>query len=148
MDGPSHEYILSVPGCWAAYGEVLAREYSDLDLMKVHRLTVDAYAAQHPGVDIPAARRSVGIHLTRLFLLLERKWPMDKVNEAMPVINGFKNQCEWLGPPDMTGTHTVLDVLNASSNEEHESRVWAWAESVWQIWAPHHDAVRSWCTDL
>lgn len=26
MDGPTHRYMESSPGCWAAYGEVLARE--------------------------------------------------------------------------------------------------------------------------
>ena len=28
-DGPVHKYIDSSPGCWAAFGEVLARECSD-----------------------------------------------------------------------------------------------------------------------
>lgn len=41
IDGPTHEYMLSSPGCWAAYGEVLAREYSDNRLARLHRLTVD-----------------------------------------------------------------------------------------------------------
>lgn len=44
IQGPTHRYLESSPGCWAAYGEVLAREYSDPAYFQVHRLTVDAYA--------------------------------------------------------------------------------------------------------
>ena len=49
VEGPTHRYMLSSPGCWAVFGEVLAREYSNALYMKNHRLTVDAYAVQHPG---------------------------------------------------------------------------------------------------
>lgn len=79
IDGPTHEYVLSSPGCWAAYGEVLAREYSDYRPTRLHRLTVDTYAVQHPGVNVPAARRSVGLHLSRLYLLLEAGWSTNGV---------------------------------------------------------------------
>ncbi len=47
-DGPTHRYLGASPGCWAVYGEVLAKEYSDAAYYRVHRLTVDAYSAQHP----------------------------------------------------------------------------------------------------
>lgn len=30
QEGPTHRYMESSPGCWAVYGEVVAREYSDL----------------------------------------------------------------------------------------------------------------------
>jgi hypothetical protein len=50
VDGPVHRYMESSPGCWASYGEVLVREYTEPSYFGVHRLTVDAYAVQHPGV--------------------------------------------------------------------------------------------------
>ena len=28
IDGPTHKYMLSAPGCWKLYGEILAKEYS------------------------------------------------------------------------------------------------------------------------
>lgn len=34
VDGPVHKYMDSSPGCWAIYGEVLAKEYSDLLCLK------------------------------------------------------------------------------------------------------------------
>jgi Family of unknown function (DUF5946) len=148
IDGPTHEYMLSSPGCWAAYGEVLAREYSDNRLALIHRLTVDTYAVQHPGVNVPAARRSVGVHLSRLYLLLEAEWSTERANNAMLAITEFKDRCDWLEPPSMSGTLSVLEVLQAGSNEEHERRVRAWAESVWKAWGTHHDIVRKWCTGL
>lgn len=149
VDGPTHEYMLSSPGCWAAYGKVLAREYGDRRLMRMHRLTVDTYAVQHPGVNLPAARRSVAVHLSRLYLLLEGGWSMERVNDnAMLAITEFKDRCDWLEPPTMAGTLSVLEVLQAASNEEHQTRVRAWAESVWKAWAVHHDTVRKWCAGL
>ena len=60
--------MLGSAGCWATYGIVLTREYEDPALFRaVHRLTVDAYAVQHPGD--PADRRavqSVWIHFASL----------------------------------------------------------------------------------
>lgn len=29
VEGPTHAYLGASPACWALYGEVLAREYSD-----------------------------------------------------------------------------------------------------------------------
>ena len=139
--------LRGMPGCWAAYGEVLAREYSDYRLTRLHRLTVDTYAVQHPGVNVPAARRSVGLHLSRLYLLLEAGWSTERANNAMPAITEFKDRCDWLEPPLMTGTLNVLEVLQAASGEEHEMRVRAWAESVWKAWAVHHATVRKWCAE-
>ena len=63
-DEDSHPYMLSSAGCWSACNGLLAREYQDVALFaRCHRLTVDAYAVQHPGLDGPQARNSVGIHL-------------------------------------------------------------------------------------
>jgi hypothetical protein len=117
IDGPTHEYMLSSPGCWAAYGEVLEREYSDYRLTRLHRLRVDTYAVQHPGVNVPAARRSVGLHLSRLYLLLEGGWSMERANNAMLAITKFQDRCEWFEPPTMLGTLSVLEVLQATSTK-------------------------------
>ncbi len=63
IDGPVHRYMDSSPGCWALFGEVLAREYSDYNYASHHRLTVDAYAVQHPGKPSPPSIGSVAVHL-------------------------------------------------------------------------------------
>ncbi|MGH2615999.1 MAG: DUF5946 family protein, partial [Thermomicrobiales bacterium] len=70
-DGPTHPYFGSSPGCWAIYGEVLAREYEEFDYPPIHRLTVDSYAVQHPDETSPLATQSVALHLAGLHLVLE-----------------------------------------------------------------------------
>jgi Family of unknown function (DUF5946) len=99
-------------------------------------------------VNVPAARRSVAVHLSRLFLFLEAGWAMARTNNAMLAITELKDRCDWLEPPSMTGTLSVLEVWQAASNEEHEKRVSAWAESVWKACAVHHATVRKWCAGL
>src|SRR3954470_16111070 len=71
-DGATHAYIGASAGCWARYGELLALEYGDARLMRWHRLTVDSYAAQHPGVPARRSAQSVHVHLAGLYLTLER----------------------------------------------------------------------------
>lgn len=134
----------SSPACWAAYGEVLAREYSDPAYFQVHRLSVDAYAAQHPGHPSPQAIQSVAVHLVRLCLLLERDLPMDRANDAMLKASGQEKQFVWLPPPPTLGAITVADVWKTESVEAHVAAVRSWAESTWAAWTSHHATVRSW----
>ncbi len=144
IDGPVHRYIGSSPGCWAIYGEVLAREYSDPALMMVHRQTVDAYAAQHPGHPSPQSIRSVGIHLVRICLMVERGLDDEAAARAMPVILESKETFHWLVPPANIGAITAVDVWKTESRKDHVEAVRKWAGSVWQAWTPHHDQVRRW----
>lgn len=81
--GPTHPYMESSSGCWAAFGDVLAREYSDPVYFDIHRLSVDAYAVQHPGRPSRQSIQSVGVHLVRLHLFLEQGLAPEKANAAM-----------------------------------------------------------------
>ncbi len=146
VPGPTHRYLGASPGCWWAYGEVLESEYAQYSrFAPVHRLTVDAYAAQHPGTPSPQAIGSVGVHLVRLHLQLERGLPHDRANAAMlDVSSRLKEDFVWLDPPASLGEVTVLDVLGAQDPDEHMGRVRGWAASVWEAWASHHETVRRW----
>ena len=145
-EGPVHEYMESSPGCWRAYGEVLAREYGNPRLAPIHRMSVDTYAVQHPGGDSRQAIQSVGVHLTRLYLLLERGLPPERANDAMLAIGKAKSQMVKLPRPASLGEITVLDVLAARDDEAHMAIVERWARCAWEAWAPHHDIIRSWAT--
>ena len=147
-DGPVHRYMDSSPGCWAAYGEVLAREYGDPEYGRVHRLTVDAYAAQHPGRASAQAVRSVAFHLVRLCLVLERGFDMRRAADAMKAVAARKDAYRWLAPPASLGEATVADVLRARNAGEHVAAVEAWARTVWLAWSCHHDTVRAWASEL
>ena len=147
-DGPTHPYMLSSPACWATFGKLLALDYGNYSAATFHRLSVDTYAVQHPGVDGASARRSVATHLSRLYLLIERGWSIDRANQAMLRISATKDQRPWLEPPSMQGTLSIQDVLGSIDIEGQNQRVMAWANSVWQAWRPHHDTVREWSAAL
>ena len=144
IDGPTHEYMLSSPGCWAAYGRVLARQYEDARLREVYRLGVDAYAVQHPGVPSPQAIQSVALHLVRLCLCLERGLPPARANEAMLSAARHKAGYHWLEPPADLGPLTVADVEAAAGVEAHAAMLRRWAAQLWQAWSAHHATVRAW----
>jgi Family of unknown function (DUF5946) len=138
----------SSAGCWATYGEVLAREYSDPEYFETHRLTVDTYAAQHPGQPSPQSIKSVGYHLVRLCLILERGLQMNQANAAMLVITKTKDHFTWLTPPVSLGSITVADVHQTATAEQHKRLVRLWAASVWAAWLPHHSVIYGWLPKL
>ena len=143
-DGPVHPYIGASAGCWAVYGRILEREYGEFRYPGVHRLTVDAYAAQHPGVPSRQSIQSVAVHLIGLHLVLEHGASAEKATAAIRVAvrrGGF----EWLDPPTALGAAAgVGDLLGAADLADHERRVLHWAETVWAAWQPHAPTVRRW----
>lgn len=146
LDGPTHEYMESTPGCWASFGRVLAREYEDQRFFGVHRLTVDAYAVQHPGEPSRQSIQSIGVHLVRLCLFLEKGLSPEKANDAMLVAAKHKAQYVWLEPPASLGPLTIADVEAAVGVEAHEAAVRAWASQMWAVWSNHHSNVRAWAS--
>jgi hypothetical protein len=142
IEGPVHRYVGAPAGCWKIFTEVLAKEYSDYILLEqTHRLTVDAYAVQHPGKPSRQAIQSVNVHLMRLYLGLEKNITGKEANDAMKKIAGRKHNFTWLTPPELNGTITVIDVSKAGSLEEHKRLVKKWARSVWDAWKEHHEKV-------
>ncbi|MFQ5752730.1 MAG: DUF5946 family protein [bacterium] len=143
--GPTHPYIGSSPGCWAAFGEVTAKECTLYQYPSIHRLTVDTYAVQHPGVPSEKAIRSVGIHLSALHLYFEEHFKLDSITKWMGQFLSKEPPFFWLDPPQNLGKITILDVAKASFFDEHVEVVHNWSTSVWEAWAPHHKIVRRWC---
>ena len=139
-DGPTHKYLASSPGCWAAYGQVLEREYSDATYAANHRLTVDAYAAQHPGHRSSQTIQSVSLHLVSLHLVLERSVDQATATARLARMATKKDHFKWLEPPISLGDLTVNHVLAATSANAHRKA--DWAHSVWQAWEVHHAVIR------
>ncbi len=144
MDGPTHPYMMSSPRCWAYYGEVLAREYSNLAYYAVHRLTVDAYALQHPGTPSPQALRSVALHGITLCAIFEHNVPLSDAGRVIQGAARDKSVYRWLPPPTSMGALTIADVWTARDAQEHGHLVWAWAKSAWHAWADHHPTFQRW----
>ena len=147
-DGPTHRYLESSAGCWAAYGEVLAREYSSLEYGRLHRLTVDTYSVQHPGRPSPQTVQSAALHLVSLCLVLERGASSQEATRAIRIGATRKGCYTWLTPPSSTGSVTVADVLSAPAPDAHLAWVQKWAQDAWLAWQPHHDTVRTWVNEL
>ncbi len=143
MEGAVHRYMTSTAACWNRYGELLAREYGDPEYMAVHRFTVDAYAAQHPGEPSPQAIQSVAVHLTALCAALEQGWPLSRLPRLLKNM-ADNGEFHWLEPPRHPGDFTVLHPLSATNATEHKTYVKQWAESVWGSWHEHHPQVHSW----
>lgn len=141
VDGPVHPYMGSSEGCWALYGEVLAREFSDPRYFAAHRLTVDTYAAQHPGRPERRASQSVNVHLIALHLVLERGAAPAYVRRVLSdLVQRHQHRFDWLPPPPLAGALTVVDVLRAATPEQHCALVSRWARSVYDAWAPQRAA--------
>lgn len=143
-DGPTHPYMLSSPGCWTRYGEVLAREYSQPELLATHRLSVDAYAVQHPGSrDDRRAVQSVGLHLARRMLQLDRPAAPRETSDVMLGLASAKAGLKWLEPPEVFSV-TVADVPLGGSFDDHVAAVRAWGADAWEAWQAHHFFIRTW----
>lgn len=143
-DGPTHAYIGASAGCWALFGEVMAREYGDYGYPEVHGLTVDAYMAQHPGTPSRRSIQSVALHLIGLYLALERGYDARRVIAERQQLLKRGDTFTWLEPLADMGPHTIVDVHATAALPHHERAVRAWAASVWAAWSVHHAQIRRW----
>jgi hypothetical protein len=116
--------------------------------MVTHRLSVDAYAIQHPGHPSRQSIQSVGLHLLRLMLQLERALPAQRANAAMLALGRHKKSFHWLEPPASRGSLTVASVLPCEGKEEHIAAVRAWAGSALGAWAVHRPQLEQWLAEL
>jgi hypothetical protein len=151
IDGPTHRYIGASPGCWALYGELAEKEAGDFRYMRSHRLTVDAYCAQHPGGALPAGG-ALGSGAPRRPAL-----PAGARSARREVVRRSPAGCDarqaryklgprWLEVPASLGAVTVLDLLAVAAKDpaEHARGARGWAESVWEAWMAHQEVVRRW----
>lgn len=142
VDGPTHAYIGGNAGCWAAWGELQARSYGDPALASVAPLAVDAYAAQHHGVEGRRQAQSVWAHLVSLCAILERgRAPVDGIRLKQDLLR-HDPVFAWLAPPVDPGSMTVLDVP-ATPGPEAVAAVRRWAQAVWESWSTHHEVIRA-----
>lgn len=147
QDGPTHRHMISSPACWHQFGELLAAEYSSAALMHTHRLSVDAYAVQHPGDQSRQAIQSVGLHLARLMTQLDTPTPPEETNNVMLGFAQRKSTLTFLERPE-NFTMTIAGVASFIGTEQHAEAVRSWAQSAWDDWHQHHDYIRTWARSL
>lgn len=116
--------------------------------MKNHRLTVDAYAVQHPGEESPAAIQSVAFHLISLCLVFEHGAEQTRATRTIMRLAQSERSYSWLEPPPDLGDVTVADVHRTEDPKAHTTAVDRWARSAWEAWCSHHPAVENWVDAL
>ena len=144
IDGPTHAYMESSPACFAHFTAILAHEYSDERLLQTHRLTVDTFAVQHPGrAGSRPQIQSVGLHLARLCMQLDRPLPPKETNDVMLGLSRHKHTLELLELPRSFAI-TAANVSPYAGTSDHGARVIAWATATWHDWSKYHDYIREW----
>jgi hypothetical protein len=142
LNAPTPADVGASPACWALYGRLLVYQYSQALPPRLHRLTVDTYAVQHPAARNRRSFSSLRPHLIGLCLLLERRVSPQRTNELLAQILELPPSCSRLDAPKLNGTITVADVAAARNPDEHDRLVEQWATNVWGAWVTHHAAVR------
>jgi hypothetical protein len=144
IDGPVHAYVPSAPGCWAAFGALRADEMLRFPGSEAHNLVVDAYMAQHPGDGMDRRdRQSVFVHLVSLCAVIEREASPSRSPDVLRGVLARQAEFPVLRRARGPGDLTVLSVMDATSVEDHDARLRAWAGSVWESWREHHPAIRA-----
>ena len=143
-DGPVHAYVPSAPGCWAAFGALRADEVLRFPMSLTANLVVDAYMAQHPGDGTDRRdRQSVFVHLVSLCAVIERDGSPSRSPDVLRAILARATVFPVLHRDRGPGKLTVLSATDATSVEDHDARVNAWAVSVWGSWREHHSTIRA-----
>ncbi len=109
----------SSPGCWSAFGELLAREFSDPAYFALHQVTVDSYAASHPGNPERRAIQAMALHLMTLQLVVEGGADASLGPVLHKRMVHRLPELWWLEPPVLHGRMTTADVLRGTGAEEH-----------------------------
>ena len=152
ISGQTHEYMLSAPGCYEMFNEVMDREYSDLQYARAHHYTVDAYACQHPGeLTNPKAVNSTGIHLVSLHMLFEKQMDITLAARLKMEFAQFNKETQLikqLQHPKTFGELTIYEIWNNEDGSKHFELCKQWAFLTWQAWSAHHTTIEHWADKL
>jgi hypothetical protein len=130
--------------CQKLFDEVLAREFGDYKYARMHRLTVDVYALQHP-VEYMRSAKSYAAHLTGMYTALEMGAAAETNRAVQQWLNGSKVFPRPGNPaPQQRGELTIIHVHEAVGPEDHLCRVHQWALSAWEAWRAYHHLARQW----
>jgi hypothetical protein len=100
---PNTGYYNASDECWSLFTEVIGAEFSNAVLFgQVHQLTVDAYAVQHAGG--PHPDKSVAVHLSGLYLALERGIPPTSIAPLLQQLATRIHDWPHFEPPTVTTT--------------------------------------------
>jgi hypothetical protein len=135
-DIPPKNVLATSNGCWAKYGEILAREYSDPACMVIHHLTVDAYFAQHVAFEPSAlAIASQNTHVIALYLNRCKGYDGAAMRAARAVIAKKAPVLgTWIEPPTDLSATNISELLAVTDAQDHLRLVESWTAAVWKAW--------------
>ena len=141
VDGPVDPYGVSTSACWAFYtNNILTRDFSGEEYFASHRITVDAYMAQHPSRVSRASVQSVWVHLAGLYLLIIKKASPKFIGRFMQIATEKKIRHPWLDPPEKF-TLNARHLTGATEPGEYFKLAFEWGNAVWNDWEAHHKAI-------
>jgi hypothetical protein len=123
--------------------EILALHFGNAAYFGVHRLFVDAYAAQHPQ-RYCISFKSLAAHLAHLCWSLEQGGSRALPSEAIRRWVERHPHLEKPALPGFRGELTIADVAGAPGPAEHHQAVERWSRSVWVAHGGLHPTVRAW----
>jgi hypothetical protein len=144
LDASAPADVSASPACWALYGRLLVAEYGQAASPRLHRLTVDTYAVQHPARSGCRSIRSLVPHLIGLCLALEREASARHAPRLLDQTLEWLPSLRWLEAPVPNGTITIADAVSFRNLDERARRIEQWATNVWDAWSLHHATVRGW----
>ena len=141
-DGPVHAYMSPSAACWARYGEVLAREFSDPAYFAHHRILTDAYCGQHSISEDRRERQSLYIHLAALMLHYEDGVEVDRIVDFLRRAAKSGHEFPHLAMPEASLSVRIDGIHAAKDAVGHAAAVDVFAKAVLAAWTPHHAAFR------
>ena len=146
LDGPTHRYIGATPACWRAYTTLAGGGYPIVGSERYGNLLVDAYAAQHPGVDSPQTRQSVAVHLVTLWAILRAGADVEKaidIRVRVVSVGRKTGGFEWLVPAPESYPLTVAGLI--SSEPIDATSIDLFVGGVLGSWSVNHESsIREW----
>jgi hypothetical protein len=108
----------------------------------VHRLVVDAYAAQHPGPGVERRdRQSVLVHLASIHLVINEGRPAAEAGALLRRLTEGRPEFPLLERHD-PGAIDLRHAWDAGDLADYVTCVREWAGAVWASYEPSHDVIR------
>lgn len=141
LQGPTHEYMSSSPGCWKLFTGLLDELNADASAVDALQDAVDAYAVQHPGSPGRREAQSVHVHLASLHLGLDRGFDAAARRKAMQALLRGRPAFPWLAVPPFGNAMTIADITACRTPAARRAAIRAWAASAWDAWKTHRATI-------
>src|SRR4051794_33806382 len=115
---------------------------------EVHRLVVDAYAAQHPGPGVERRdRQSVLVHVASIHLVINSGRTSAEAGALLRTLTQGRPEFPLLRRHG-AGAIDLRHAWEAADLADYEGRAREWATAVWMSYEPSHDLIERLTTQV